>query len=381
MRISKRNIKLYVTIIFLIIGYFNHGLIIEKTDGIINASGFLEKSYDVNSPRVDFNSLNVKYGLVENLSNDINVVFCPENKSGLNLCFNMLNNVLLNAKSEIKCAFYELDEQNIANTLLFQSKNGVNVSLIVDDKYLNEKPLLSLYNTSIKIYSDLNRGTKYNNYMHDKYCVVDNKILVSGSTNPTNNGFYKNNNNMIKIESKYLVKNYENDFDQMSLNNKYGSQKKSVLEYNNLSLYFANQSYFISSYMCPQDDCAKHIIEILSMAKKEVLFATFSFTNNDIEKKLRQLDAQGIKVEGVIEKKNRNSRSAITLDAPNLNIYLDKNKHNMHNKYFIVDDTYLITGSMNPSNNGNRYNDENILIIKNKNLVALYKKNYLSLVN
>ena len=380
-----RNIKLIISIILIILGYYNQGIIIHKADKIINVSNFLVKN-NLNNNNQNSNNYykykkyKIKYNLEENLSKNIEVNFCPQDN-----CFNMLNNELLKAKKSINCAFYELNENNISNTLLSKSKNGLNISLIIDDKYLNKKPLLKLYNTSIKITSDLYRKSKYNNYMHNKFCVIDNNIIISGSTNPTTNGLYKNNNNMIKIKSKYLAKNYENEFHQL-FSNIYSVDKISVLEYNNISLNFHNQSsnktekYIISSYFCPEDKCADKIINILDKAKSNIYFATFSFTNNDIEKKLIELQNKGIKINGVIEKRNANGVSSIIKDAPEIKIFMDKNKNNMHNKYFIIDKKYVITGSMNPSKNGDKYNDENIFIIENKDLAEKYYNNYLSLI-
>lgn len=44
----------------------------------------------------------------------------------------------------------------------------------------------------------------------------------------------------------------------------------------------------------------------------------------------------------------------------------------MHHKTFIVDGKVVITGSMNPSKNGDERNDENILIIYNEDLAQQY---------
>ena len=48
-------------------------------------------------------------------------------------------------------------------------------------------------------------------------------------------------------------------------------------------------------------------------------------------------------------------------------LIIDKNSKTMHNKFFIVDREFVITGSMNPSKSGTSYNDEFFLVIQNKN--------------
>ena len=46
----------------------------------------------------------------------------------------------------------------------------------------------------------------------------------------------------------------------------------------------------------------------------------------------------------------------------------------MHAKTIIIDDEYLILGSMNFTYSGENKNDENVLVIKNKKLAIFYKE-------
>ena len=50
----------------------------------------------------------------------------------------------------------------------------------------------------------------------------------------------------------------------------------------------------------------------------------------------------------------------------------------MHSKSMIIDDEYVVVGSMNFSNSGNNYNDENLVLIKDKNIAKFYKEFFLS---
>ena len=45
----------------------------------------------------------------------------------------------------------------------------------------------------------------------------------------------------------------------------------------------------------------------------------------------------------------------------------------MHSKSVIIDDRYLVLGSMNLSYSGNSRNDENVLLIENTTLAKYYK--------
>ena len=49
----------------------------------------------------------------------------------------------------------------------------------------------------------------------------------------------------------------------------------------------------------------------------------------------------------------------------------------MHSKSMIVDDEYLIIGSMNFSSSAENKNDENLLLIRNSNISKFYKEFFL----
>ena len=51
----------------------------------------------------------------------------------------------------------------------------------------------------------------------------------------------------------------------------------------------------------------------------------------------------------------------------------------MHSKSLIIDDKYLISGSMNLSKRGNNINDENVLVIENPTLTKYYKSFFMYL--
>lgn len=384
MKQKKHFLQIIFILILIILSFINQEIFIKKADDFRKKMKNLEKNEKNNINFINFikNNLNlnkksqnhIQKNLTEITKNNISINFCPKNN-----CEKLLYQSFKNAKFEIKCAFFEFDNLNLSN-ILKQKSNSTNISLIVDNLYLNEKPLLNLKNLSIKIFSDKKRNTKFNNFMHNKFCIIDKKILITGSTNPTKNGLFKNNNNLIKIESKYLSKNYLNEFEQMQ-NLIFGQNKKSTLNYNNISLNFKNEKFIISSFFCPQDNCQKQILNNIKSAKKQILVSSFAITNKKICLSLINKSKQKIDIKIIIEKRNKNLKSSCfnILNKSNL-IYVDKNKYNMHHKFFIIDNFKIITGSANPTNAGFFYNDENIIIIENKNLANKFSQEFYSLI-
>ena len=55
-----------------------------------------------------------------------------------------------------------------------------------------------------------------------------------------------------------------------------------------------------------------------------------------------------------------------------LQVRLDRNRGAMHHKVIIIDGERVIMGSYNYSRNANRYNDENIMIIDNREIAGRY---------
>ena len=48
----------------------------------------------------------------------------------------------------------------------------------------------------------------------------------------------------------------------------------------------------------------------------------------------------------------------------------------MHHKVFIIDNETVITGSFNPTGGGDTNNDENVLIIKDKDITQRFLQEY-----
>ena len=90
----------------------------------------------------------------------------------------------------------------------------------------------------------------------------------------------------------------------------------------------------------------------------------FSFTHMGIANILLLKHTDGLAVRGVMEVRQISKDSQFQrLQFQGVDVLRDGNKNTMHHKVFIIDGKTVITGSMNPTKNGDERNDENILII------------------
>ena len=281
-------------------------------------------------------------------SGSIEVYFCPRDN-----CEEKLVN-LVKSSGNINCAFYELDLKDVIGGL--EEKN---YSLVIDNDNYDDVSYLK------NIKKD-NRTA----LMHNKFCIFDDEIIFTGSFNPTVSANTKQNNNLVVVNSKYISQNYDDEF-QGFMKDKFGRDEK--VKYSKVIL---NNEILIENYFCPEDDCEQHVYDVISRAKDRIYFMTFSFTSNRlgdlIIRKSNMTEVRGIfeKTQATTEYSEYNK-----MKEANLNVILDKNPWFMHHKVFIVDDI-VVLGSYNPTSSGNSQNDENIIIIYDKEIAGKFLEEF-----
>jgi len=280
------------------------------------------------------------------------ILFCPEDNCEQNLI------AFINlSKKSLHCVFYDLKLKDIINILASKSKD-VEVKIVLEkNNYKNQ-----IKGPGIRLDNN-------NYYMHNKFCIIDYNAVWTGSANPTERGFFQNNNNILFFYSKYLAENYEEEFKELwDKNFTVAKVKYPIIYYN---------SKKIENYFCPEDECSKHIVDVINKAKKSIYFMTFSFTNEDIADAILFKD-QRISIKGIFETTQAGSSYSQyqRLKDFGLEVIKDRNKANMHHKVFIIDNEIVITGSFNPSESGDKRNDENILIIHDKFIAEKYLKEF-----
>ena len=95
---------------------------------------------------------------------------------------------------------------------------------------------------------------------------------------------------------------------------------------------------------------------------------TFSFTADEIGELLER-KAESITVKGIFDpRKNKYSEYKRLQDVSTV--------EKVHHKVFIVDGKTVITGSYNPTKNGNTRNDENVLIIHDAVIAQQFEEEF-----
>lgn len=288
------------------------------------------------------------------------VYFCPQDD-----CSSIIKNNIIDAKNSVHCAFYDLDLKDLIKEI-GQKSYKADVKIVIDD---------GNYDGQIKGAGV--RVAKSKQYMHNKFCIIDNNKVITGSMNPTERGSKFNNNNLLIINSNYIAKNYEDEFNEL-WNGVYASGDN--VRYNKIDTNFG----LIENYFCPED-CnldfqggIYKIIKLIKNAEESVKMASFSFTHEQLADELLKADIKGLEVKVLIERKQRNAQKSqySRLKDFEIDIKVDGNKYNMHHKFIIIDNKIVITGSPNYSFSGFNRNDENMLIIYDERLALRFVREF-----
>jgi phosphatidylserine/phosphatidylglycerophosphate/cardiolipin synthase-like enzyme len=291
------------------------------------------------------------------------LAFCPEDS-----CLHLWDAVLNNATQSISCAVYDLTHPKILETLHLKASQGVITKILIDSK--NTFPS----NVNFVIKTDKQRKSKYDNLMHEKFCIIDGEYVLTGSANPTINGLEKNDNVIFLFQSKQLAQYFQEEFTMMYEYDIFGTNKQTQSPF-----ISKTNSSVIEFYFCPQFNCENIVVSELSKAEHSIYFANFVLTSDPVETMLEEKSKELV-VEGIIEKRMVNSKGSKILNlSKTFQIQNDTNPKTMHHKYFIIDNQTVLVGSVNPTKSGFYYNDETLMVIRDNSIVQRFLENYLSL--
>lgn len=278
------------------------------------------------------------------------------------------------AQASVDVAAYDLDLQSVADALIAAHTRGVRVRFVTESDNADEEAVLALEDAGILIVED----RRDSGLMHNKFVVIDRQWVWTGSWNLTVNCTYRNNNNAALIASAALAENYTVEFEEMFAG-RFGPASPAETPNPRVTIAFQTEDgqtheVEVENYFSPEDGVAARIVAAIAGAQRRIRFMAFSFTSDEIADALIARARAGVIVQGVIEKRNAESEYGeyTRLRDAGLDVRLDGNPYIMHHKVIIVDDATVILGSYNFTGNADKYNDENLLIIRDPEVAALF---------
>lgn len=343
----------------------------------------LKKDVNIfNVPKIIQPPLVVKDGNIKVFYTDFTKTLKPSKKCTTQVC-REFTGLINNAKESIDIAIYGYDDiPDITSALIRAKLRGVKIRFVYDSNFDSSrnhyKDNSLITNIANSHRSDVTESkTQSNMLMHNKFIIFDKSIVWTGSMNISRTGISGYDvNDIVIINSREVANLFTEEFEQM-LDGKFHTKKEKLSSNNRFSI----GESIVEVYFSPKAHCSDRIIEIINGAKKYIYIPAFLITHNDISNSLVQAKNRGVDVRIIIDANStgtRNSKHAL-LRKSGILLKTENYAGKLHSKTMIIDDEYLITGSMNFSNSGENKNDENLLVIKNHKITKAHKQFFLYL--
>ena len=316
-----------------------------------------------------------------NKSVNVNLANPLENKSKVTDLAKLVTNIIDSAKTTIDIAMYSLNMNNVTDALKKAKLRGVVVRVIshIDNFTSTGNNFQKLIQNGINVISNPKIDSGIQPLMHNKFCVIDNSMVVTGSWNATYNGTYLEANNLVIVNDKLVSETFTTEFNEMwgSENqlpdlqkSKFGSSKTDNTNHN-FKLFDGTE---IEVYFSPSDKLTSKIVRQIDLSKNCIYTSNLTMTSNEISNALKR------------NKENNKSDIRCLIDNTSdqgsvynfLQTFCDalawgNDSILLHHKYAITDvipfqstkNSSVSTGSFNFTYSAESRNDENLIVIHN----------------
>lgn len=310
----------------------------------------------------------LKSGNMKIYFSDMTTKLKPDRNCSSDICKEILSNIN-KAENTIDMAIYGYSRvPDIEKAFENAIKRGVKIRLVYDLD-ASGKNIYEDTDRIVKLISQ-NRSDSVREIMHNKFYIFDDKILITGSANLSHtdmSGF--NSNSIVVINSPEAAAIYKQEFEQM-FGGKFHTEKSvNIKGKTDLGIYFSPQDKSITNAVLP----------LIRGAKRYIYIPTFVLTENRVTEELIKAKKRGVDVKIIIDALNASSKYSKHQILRNGGVLVKTENYagKMHSKSMIVDDEYVLIGSMNFSYSGENKNDENLVVIKDSQMAKFYKNFFL----
>jgi len=208
--------------------------------------------------------------------------------------------------------------------------------------------------------------------MHNKFVIVDERWVWTGSTNASDSGTGGYNANLVTvIDSPTVAGWYTSEMEQM-LQGKFHKTKTSQSPMRTR----LSDDVHVQVLFSPQHKpISKAVRPLIQSARESIDIGVFFLTHKHLAQDLLTAHARGVKVRVIIDAtaaKNGYTKHEV-LRAAGIPVKIEDWGGKMHAKSAVVDGEYVITGSMNWTSAGENGNDENTVIIRSRAHAQQYR--------
>jgi len=142
-----------------------------------------------------------------------------------------------------------------------------------------------------------------------------------------------------------------------------------------ISAAFAESTKVLFS---PNGGCQDAVVQEISQAQKTIDIAMYNLTTREISQEIIKAKERGVQIRVFLDQGEGNgkySKGRYLMDK-GVDVRFYAGTGLMHNKFAVIDNRVLITGSFNWTASAERENQENLLIITDQNVVKQYSQRF-----
>lgn len=127
-------------------------------------------------------------------------------------------------------------------------------------------------------------------------------------------------------------------------------------------------------YFSPGHDIPDTILELINHAEASLSLCVFTISHHKLARAIGRALKRGVKVKLLTDDRKVFDKGSqiIPLHNKGVEIKTDTSRYHMHNKFGIVDERLVFTGSFNWTYTATKHNQENLLVTTNYDIVNQY---------
>lgn len=137
----------------------------------------------------------------------------------------------------------------------------------------------------------------------------------------------------------------------------------------------------LTVHFSPKGGCADAVVDLIASAKVSIRLAGYSFTSVPIAVAMVTAQRNGVDVRLVLDKSDAGPKAvrgskALVVAGSGAHVWIDRKHAIFHDKYLVVDDRIVETGSFNYTQAAEGSNAENCLFIRDVAIARQYSDNW-----
>jgi len=215
---------------------------------------------------------------------------------------------------------------------------------------------------------------------HHKFIIRDRdearEAVLTGSTNFTTTGTHRNLNHVAIFHDIGVSAAYQSEFDQL-MDGIFGERSPKLTTTDPLTLDIEGSA--VQIMFSPDNNPELRIVNEILKAQHSAYFMMFTFAKSTTidDALITKLKGGNFEVVGVLDGGQSahkwSPHKTLINEGAKLHRETLPNNGKLHHKLIVLDDDTVIGGSFNYTGPANRYNDENLFLVRDPNVAAFFK--------